>query len=225
MSFFRSKEELIKLRMAREKQKLRELKKKQTEQKPSVVKHDIERSEKPDIAAEQEPGSYYTTEFCPEAVSDMKLIKKSPENYLEINIVKRSRVVDTFAVSIDRKSLTYKDKKYNITEKFIYLLPTKAGYLMPTSFYKEDREEPVGFLNTNKGITGKALSLLYSEQLYATLLFSEDEKYNLFIVILLIGCLIAFAVGCYFVFFHEGGLFGPTYPIYPYIPGNYTGGV
>jgi hypothetical protein len=209
--------------MAREKQKLRELKKKQTEQKP-VMKPGITRQDKPDIAAEQEPGSYYMTEFCPEAVSDMKLIKKSPENYLEINIVKRSRVVDTFAVSIDRKSLTYKDKKYNITEKFIYLLPTKAGYLMPTSFYKEDREEPVGFLNTNKGITGKALSLLYSEQLYATLLFSEDEKYNLFIVILLIGCLIAFAVGCYFVFFHEGGLFGPAYPIYPYIPGNYTGG-
>jgi len=224
MPFFRSKEELIKLRMAREKQKLRELKKKQSEQK-IVTRPEIQKRDKPDIAAEQEPGSYYMTEFCPEAVSDMKLIKKSPENYLEINIVKRSRVVDTFAVSIDRKSLTYKDKKYNITEKYIYLLPTKAGYLMPTSFYKEDREEPVGFLNTNKGITGKALSLLYSEQLYATLLFSEDEKYNLFIVILLIGCLIAFAVGCYFVFFHEGGLFGPAYPIYPYIPGNYTGGV
>lgn len=223
MSFFRSKEELIKLRMSREKQKLRELKKKQSEQKP-VVRPEIQKRDKPDIVSEQEPGSYYTTEFCPEAVSDMKLIKKSPENYLEINIVKRSRVVDTFAVSIDRKSLTYKDKKYNITEKFIYLLPTKAGYLMPTSFYKEDREEPVGFLNTNKGITGKALSLLYSEQLYATLLFSEDEKYNLFIVILLIGCLIAFAVGCYFVFFHEGGLFGPAYPVYPYIHGNYTGG-
>lgn len=222
MHFFRSKEELIRLRMAREKKRLKELKRKEAFRMTGVDRK-VKKEDRPDVVIEQEPGSYYMTEFCPEAVSDMKTIRKSPENYLEINIVKRSRVVDTFAVSIDRKHIMYKGKKYNITEKYIYLLPTKAGYLMPTSFYKEDRDEPVGFLNTNKGITGKALSLLYSEQLYATLLFSEDEKYNLFIVILLIGCLIAFAIGCYFVFFHQGGLFGPAYPVYPYFPGNYTG--
>jgi len=52
----------------------------------------------------------------------------------------------------------------------------------------------------NKGITGKALSLLYMEQLYTSLLYSEDIKYNLFIVILSIACLVCYAVGCYFLF-------------------------
>ena len=220
MPFFRDKETLLRLRRERDEKMLLEL-----QRKKEKKQQEKEEKKKPDVSSEQESGAAYTTEYCPEAVSDMKSIKKNPENYLEVNIIRKSRVVDTFAVSIDTKKLTYKERPYDIVEESIYLLPTKAGYLMPTSFYKEGNGKPVGFKNTNKGITGKALSLLYSEQLYATLLFSEDEKYNLFIVILLAACLIAFCVGCYFVFFHEGGLFGPPYPIYPHYLGNYTGGV
>lgn len=226
----------LKIRQERDQKQLMQIeeqKKKDEELKKKVLlemsrqkkQKEHEDQDRPDVATEQESGSYYTTEYSPEAIADMKTIRRHPEEFLEINIIKKSRVVDTFAVPIDKRVIHYKKQEYKITEKFIYLLPTKSGYLMPTSFYKEGHGDPVGFLNTNKGITGKALSLLYTEQLYATLLYSEDEKYNLFIVILLIGCLVAFAVGCYFVFFHQGGLFGPPYPVYPYFYGDNVTGV
>jgi hypothetical protein len=127
-----------------------------------------------------------------------------PEDYLEINIVKKSRVVDIFAIPIDKKTFHYKDKEYKIIEDGIYLLPTKSGLLMPSSFYREGHYEPTSFKNTNKGITGKALSLLYMEQLYTSLLYAEDNKYNLFIVILLLACLIGFGIGCYLAFTFTG---------------------
>jgi hypothetical protein len=183
--------------------------------KPKPVQEQVAppepKTEKPDVASEQEE-PYYTTDYCPESITDVKKIKHSPENHLEINIVKRSRVVDTFAIPIDKKVFHYKDKQYKIVEEGIYLLPTKGGLLMPSSFYREGKADPVGFRNTNKGITGKALSLLYMEQLYTSLLYAEDNKYNLFIVILLIACLIAFGVACYFVFMHGGGIIAPPQP-------------
>lgn len=148
----------------------------------------------------------YQTEHCPEAVLDVRVIKKNPENHLEINIVRKSRVVDVFCIPVDRKTFHYKEKPYNIREDGIYLMPTKTGLFMPSSYYREGKPEPAMFRNTNKGITGRALSLLYKEQLYRQILFAEDPKYNLFIVILLIATLIAFGVGSYFVFFHNGGM-------------------
>jgi len=177
------------------------------------------KTEKPDVVSEQEE-PYYTTNYCPESITDVKLVKRNPEEYLEINIIKKSRVVDTFAIPIEKKKFHYKEKEYKIVEDGIYLLPTKGGLLMPSSFYREGRPEPTGFKNTNKGITGKALSLLYMEQLYTSLVYAEDQKYNLFIVILLIACLIAFGIGCYFVFMHGGGLFTPPAPTPPLVQGG-----
>jgi hypothetical protein len=169
-------------------------------------------TEIPDVIEEQtEPD--YTTLHCPQSEKDLKKVSKNPENYLEINIVKKSRVVDTFPIPVDLKSFTYKKKKYDVDEDCIYLLPTKNNLLIPTSFYHENKNKPTGFKNTNKGITGKALSLLYMEQLYTSLLYAEDNKYNLFIVILLIACLIAFGVGCYFVFTGGGAGSTPLNPI------------
>lgn len=185
--------------------------------KEKVVKPELQNV--PDVISEQ-IGKEYTTEFCKEAVNDIALIKKFPENYLTINVIRKSRVVDTFAIPIDKKKFRYKDKEYKVQEEGIYLLPTKQGILMPTSFYKEGHHEPTGFHNTNKGITGKALSLLYMEQLYTSLLYAEDNKYNLFIVILLIACLIGFGVACYFVFMHGGGMFSNPIPSGPLVEGG-----
>ncbi len=160
----------------------------------------------PDVAKEQTYEEEYTTTLCPESIKDISMIKKNPQDYLEINIIKKSRVVDTFAIHIENKKFHYKKKEYLIVEEGIYLLPTKRDILMPSSFYREGKPTPTNFKNTNKGITGKALSLLYMEQLYTSLLYAEDQKYNLFIVILLIANLIAFAIGAYFAFMHNGGI-------------------
>jgi len=143
------------------------------------------------------------TRFCPESVTADKLydVRLNPEYYIEINIVKKNRVVDAFYIDSEIKEFTFKKKKYAILEDNIYLLPTRSNVMMPTSYYREDDTKPKGFRQENKGITGKALSLLYMEQLYTSLLYSEDVKYNFFIVILSIAILICFAIGLYLLFF------------------------
>lgn len=180
--------------------------------------------EKPDVVEEQKENPMITT-HCPESISEDMLpqVKKNPEDYVEINMIKKTRVVDAYYIPAEKKVFHYKKKEYHVKEDSIYLLPTKTGMFMPTCYYHEDKNEPTGFKQTNKGITGKALSLLYMEQLYTSLLYSEDLKYNFFIVILSIASLIAFGIGCYFVFFHGGGLFAPAPPpVLP--PGPVIGG-
>ena len=149
-----------------------------------------------------------TTIHCPESIKEdgLKEVRRNPEYYIEINMVTTSRVVDTFYIPAETRRFHYKTSEYKVDEENIYLLPTRLGLFMPTTYYKEGTLNPRGFKQTNKGITGKALSLLYMEQLYTSLLYSEDVKYNLFIVILSIASLIAYGVGCYFLFFHNGGL-------------------
>lgn len=157
------------------------------------------------------------TRHCPESVKedDLTLVKKEPEQYIEINVIEVSRVVDAFYIPANRKTFHYKKKEYKVSEEAVYLLPTKSGAFMPTCYYREGNVNPTGFKNTNKGITGKAMSLLYMEQLYTSLLYSEDQKYNLFIVILSIAILIAYGIGMYFTFMHGGGIFKPPEPENP----------
>lgn len=165
------------------------------------------RQDMPDVIGEQIERKPYQTAFCPEAILDVKEIRRRPEEHLEINIIKKSRVVDVFCIPVDKKKFHYKTVLYDVIEEGIYLMPTKSGLLMPSSYYREGTMKPALFLNTNKGITGRALSLLYREQLYRQILYAEDPKYNLFIVILLIAILICYGIGAYFVFFHNGGMF------------------
>lgn len=166
------------------------------------------------------------TRHCPESVKedDLTLVKKEPEQYIEINIIEISRVVDAFYIPANRKTFHYKKKEYRVNEEAVYLLPTKSGAFMPTCYYRENNLNPTGFKNTNKGITGKAMSLLYMEQLYTSLLYSEDQKYNLFIVILSIAILIAYGIGMYFTFMHGGGIFKPAVPDVP-LPAALIGGI
>jgi len=142
-----------------------------------------------------------TTTHSPQAVADkeLKKIPKNPENYLEINFIKRIRIVDSFFIPSNIKNFTYNHKTYNINEENIYILPTKKGYFMPTCFYKEDIADPVDFRQKNNSISGKALSLLYMPKVYIDLFYGEEGKYNIFIVILLCGSISCYIVGLYFL--------------------------
>ena len=147
-----------------------------------------------------------TSIHCPESIKekDLKLVKRSPENYIEINMIRKIRIVDNFFIPSSIKTFHYKQKTYKIDEERIYFLPTKTDFIMPTAFYYEYDDLPTDFKQTNIGITGKALSLLYDENLYRDL-FSEDEaKYNFVIVILLIIQLIAYAGGLYLHYGYKG---------------------
>jgi len=155
-------------------------------------------SEQLDLVTEQLEKSDTTT-YSPDAETDVKKIKKNPERYIEINMIKKSRLVDTFFIFADKKTFMYRKKKYHIIEDVVYLLP-KRGYFIPTCFYREGYEKPVGFRQTNKGITGKALSLLYRHQLYETLLRTEDKSMNIFIIIFNLATLIIFGVALYFLY-------------------------
>jgi len=143
-----------------------------------------------------------TSIYCKESIKKegLKDINKHPEMYIEINMVKKIRIVDNFFIKADTKTFEYKEKKYTINEERIYLLPTKSGYVMPTAFYFEGKDEPTSFKQLNTGITGKALSLLYDENLYIDLFSVDVSKYNFIIVILLIIGLCAYAGGMYVYF-------------------------
>ena len=172
--------------------------------KPTYFEPDDDIKNNVDVMREQKELPNTTT-LSPDCEMDVPSVYKNPIDYLEINMVRNSRVVDTFYVKNNLSKITYDNKKYKLHEEGIYLLPTRQGFFIPTSFYKEGREMPVSFRQTNKGITGKALSLLYSEQLYMSLLHSENKKLNFFIVLLSLGVLGALAVGFYLLFFHDWG--------------------
>lgn len=140
-----------------------------------------------------------TTIHSPESIDEKELKKvgKNPENYIEINIIKKIRIVDSFYISSKLKKFNYKKIEYSIVEENIYILPTKQNFFMPTSFFYEGVKDPVSFKQTNEGITGKALSLLYNSKLYRDL-FSEDfNEYNMFIVIFLIISIAGYFIGLY----------------------------
>ena len=149
-----------------------------------------------------------TTTYCPEAESDLLGVYEHPERFIEINMVKRSRVVDSFYLSADHKTFEYMDVKYNVDETGVYLLP-KGDFFLPTTFYSQGSKDPVGFRQSNKGITGKALTLLYKHGLYETLLTVDEQKYNLFIVVFNLLTLIFLAI-VVFMLFSGGGGVDPT---------------
>jgi hypothetical protein len=142
-----------------------------------------------------------TTIKCKESIKDkeLKKVDKNPENYIQINFIKKIRIVDSFYIHSNIKKFKYDNKTYNIVEENIYILPTKKDYFIPTCFYKEDKYDPVDFSQKNTGITGKALSLLYDVKLYVDLFRAEEGQYNLFVVIFLIISMSCFIVGLYFL--------------------------
>jgi hypothetical protein len=168
------------------------------------VTEEIPKEEKQEFSLDtiqEQIESPMTTINCKESIKEkeLKKIDKNPENYIEINFIKTIRVVDSFYIRSNIKSFSYKETKYNIVEENIYILPTKKGYFMPTCFYKENTVNPVDFRQKNKGISGKALSLLYDVNLYIDLFTGEEGKYNLFVVILTIVSISCYLIGLYFI--------------------------
>ena len=145
-----------------------------------------------------------TTTYCPEAENSLEAVYTHPERFIEVNMVKRSRVVDLFYLSAEHKTFKYMDVSYNVDETGVYLLP-KGDFFLPTSFYSQGQKNPVGFKQSNKGITGKALTLLYKHGLYETLLTVDEQKYNLFIVIFNLMTLIFLAIVVFMLFSGGGG--------------------
>lgn len=157
----------------------------------------IENDKLPDVILEQTE-TPLTTTHCPQSVKEGELsnVKKNPDSYIEINMIS-NRIVDNFYIKLTHRSFKYKTKTYNIDEKKIYLLPTKSGFLMLTSFYKQGDPKPKSFDKTNKGITSKALSILYNDSLYYDLFAPDETKYNFIIAVFLIVNTILYAGGIF----------------------------
>ena len=169
--------------------------------KIEVVKEVVKKEEVVLDTIQEQIESPMTSIHSPESIKDneLKKISKNPENYIEINFIKKIRIVDSFYIHSNIKEFTYGSEVYIIDEESIYILPTKKDYFMPTSFYKEGTTSPIDFINKNEHITGKALSLLYDVKLYIDLFSGEEGKYNLFVVVMLIISVSSFLVGLYFV--------------------------
>lgn len=125
----------------------------------------------------------------------------SPSEYIEINLIQLCRIVLTFYIKISNEFFIYKGDQYAIDIENVYLLPIEDTFLSTTFFYEKVKKS-VGFKEINKGITCKALTLLYSHRLYATLLKTEDSKINFILIILTIGLLVVYGIMIYFMFFN-----------------------
>ena len=149
-----------------------------------------------------------TTSLSNDCIQDTKSIKKNPHRYIEINIIRKDRTIDNFFILGSKQSFKYDKKKYNIDSECIYIVPLKNGSIMPTCFFNEKNEKPKLFKKTNKGITGKALSLLYNEKLYVQLFYPDIGKYNFFIIVLSIGLFITYGIGVYLLYtwWQNGGV-------------------
>lgn len=128
--------------------------------------------------------------------------------YLEINIIRKNRTVDNFYIDNNKKEFKYNKKTYKIDDNSIYVIPLKSGLIMPTVFFYEDKKNPLLFKKTNRGITGKAMSLLYNEKLYIQLFYPDVGKYNLFVVILSVALFIVYGIGIYLLYnwYQNGGV-------------------
>ena len=169
--------------------------------KIEAIKEEVKKDEVVLDTIQEQIESTMTTIHSPQSIKEkeLKKISKNPENYIEINFIKKIRIVDSFYIHSNIKEFTYGKTVYKIDEESIYILPTKKGYFMPTCFYKEEVVNPVNFKQKNKGITGKALSLLYDPKFYDDLFSAEEGKYNLFVVVFLLISIGSFLVGLYFV--------------------------
>ena len=122
--------------------------------------------------------------------------EKEPLKELEINILSKFKEVNSFKVDLHKKTFMHDGKKYNINTECIYLIPFKETFI-PSAYYKENHKEPLQFKNENKGIPSRALHLLWNHTLYRVLVALENDKTNLFVVILLVMNLVINGIALY----------------------------
>ena len=132
-------------------------------------------------------------------------IEQHPDRYLEVNILKKNRIIDTFYVYADKYKFKYNDVTYNVRSKAIILLP-KHDYFIPAIYYKEGVTNPVSFENKNKGVPSRILTLLYDLRLYKMLIQLERKNINIILIVLCIISLVAFGMLTYALY--NNGVFG-----------------
>lgn len=135
------------------------------------------------------------TKTQPENVG-MKTIKENPENYMQVNIIKKNDMIETFYKYLEKKTFTYWGKEYQLESEGIILLPRK-GYFIPAIFFREGHKNPIIFVNKNKGIPSRAMTLLYDLRLYRALIKLEEKNINIILIILNIVTLILLSVVIY----------------------------
>jgi hypothetical protein len=128
-------------------------------------------------------------------------IREHPEKYLEVNIIKSNRMIDTIFKYSNKDKIKIENDKtdYKIDSDCIFLVP-KKGYFIPTIYYIEGHDKPLKFENKNRGITCNALSLLWNYLLYKPLLEIGKDNWNLIYIIMLIIALAFSGVALYLQF-------------------------
>ena len=133
------------------------------------------------------------------------LIKEHPDRYIEVNILKENRIIDTFYVYANEYKFKYNNFTYIVKSKSILLLP-KHDYFIPTIYYKENIKNPVSFENKNKGVPSRILTLLYDLRLYKMLIQLEQKNINIILIALCVVSLCAFGMLTYALY--NTGIFG-----------------
>lgn len=123
-------------------------------------------------------------------------IQANPDKYIEINIIKENRIIDTFHVYADEYKFKYKKLTYNVKSKSVILLP-KHDYFIPCAYYREGIKNPISFENKNKGVPSRILTLLYDLRLYKMLIQLENKNINIILIALCIIELVAFGLLTY----------------------------
>lgn len=115
----------------------------------------------------------------------MEDIQENPENFLEINIIRDTKIIETTYIYAKEKKFKYKDNEYNVNHDRNLHNP-KGNYVIPTAFYKEGEPDPISFKNLNRGIPSKVLTLLYDTRLYRILIQPETGNLNWVLIIVTI---------------------------------------
>ena len=146
-------------------------------------------------------------ETLPQTEDDIifKDIQKHPEKYIEVNMIRKDRLVDTFYIFSNKDKFIWGKKDYDVDPEFVYLIPTTKGYFIPSAFYREGSKKPRSFKNENKGIPCNALSLIYDLRLYVPLVNTENKNLNFFLIIISLAILVLYGITTYFNF---GGTLG-----------------
>lgn len=115
----------------------------------------------------------------------MEEIQDNPENFLEINVIRDTKIIETSYIFAGKKTFKYKGDNYEVDHD-LNLHNPKGRYVIPTAFYKEGNAKPISFKNLNKGIPSKVLTLLYDTRLYRILIQPETGNLNWVLIIVTI---------------------------------------
>lgn len=118
---------------------------------------------------------------------------------IRINMIDDLGLINEFEIEYPCSSFKYKNKKYKIISKYIYLKFEEKEYF-PCLYYNEKFNKPMDFSDKNKGIPSRALNLMWNPTLYRILFTPDNDKTNKIIIIVMIASIIMYAVTLYLKF-------------------------